>query len=137
VNHWLGVSPKVEYDNIIEEYLRLWIKGTIEMVFFAFLEEESKKIDIEKIQADLMMVMNLKHTPKETIPFAVQELVQAAELEGFETLEDSSFIWDAEAGRYYDTFGHITTGEKVIVKKRPLIFKGKVVRKGMVIRKGR
>ena len=86
---------------------------------------------VAKIQA-------LNTTSKEDLPAAVEELVQTAQILGFEIGEaPKTFRWAQEHSEQYDTYGHIEPGDEVLVKRPPVILQGKVEKKGLVIKRRR
>jgi len=131
-----GVKPfQFDYIAMVEKYLHLWIRGVIGLVLFTFSVERGREADLEGFYVDLLrMILELKYVSEKQLPFAIQELIEFTERQGFRMLEETSFIWDTKASAYYDTFGHVTVGNRVKVKKKPFIFNGKVIRKGMVMK---
>ena len=90
----------------------------------------------------------LHQASQENLPVAADELIQEARNQGFEGMEGSSqflqgevakttsFAWDRQLQRRYETFGQIEPGDNVIVQKEPVVLNG-VVRKKGVVRKQR
>lgn len=90
------------------------------------------------------LIYALHRTASESLPVAVDELIQEARNCGFEGLEgppafssdaadkESVIAWTSDLLNKYETFGHVAEGDKVRVERRPVVFDGKVMERGLV-----
>ncbi len=92
------------------------------------------------------LIYSLHAASSESLPVAVDELIQEARNCGFEGLEGPpAFLssaegeqavldWTKDMLNRYETFGDIAEGDKVKVERRPVVFDGSVIERGLVRR---
>ena len=125
------------YQHTVEQYLTLWLRAALIYSAFTIVAYDRKtEAGFSHVNHELIeMLLELKDTPENELPAAAQELAAMAEQRGFALLAtEDSFLWDREAALYFDTFGNVSIGDRVKVKRKPLLFEGEVVRKGLVIK---
>lgn len=90
------------------------------------------------------LIYSLHASSSESLPVAVDELIQEARNCGFEGLEgppafmasaegeQTVLAWTKDMLNRYETFGDIAEGDKVTVERRPVVFGGSVIERGLV-----
>lgn len=90
------------------------------------------------------LIYALHRTTPESLPVAVDELIQEARNCGFEGLDGSpAFLssgddrqsviaWTSDLAAKYETFGQVVEGDRVIIERQSVVFNGKVMERGLV-----
>ena len=90
------------------------------------------------------LIYSLHQAPAASLPVVAHELIQEAKNSGFEGLEGQpAFVeagrdekeimtWSPDLQSRYETFGHITEGDRVTVERPAVVFGGQIVQRGLV-----
>jgi hypothetical protein len=125
-------------------HLKTWLNCVLALIVSKLLlhrgRETSSKSELDTSLSKLVeKIQALQGVPKDELPVAIEQLVQTAEILGFDIAKTpKTFRWREEDKEKYESYGHIEPEDEVIVKRMPVIFKGKVKQKGLVlkVRKG-
>ena len=127
------------HEYIVETCFQTWIRNALTIIVLGILLSRGREEvsgDKEKFSAKLIeKILDLKEIPRNELDVAVEQLVQTLEAQGFQIPEtDKTFIWTEDCAQKYETYGVVNLGDKVILKRKPIIHQGKVIRKGLVVK---
>jgi len=124
-----------EHKRIVKDYITTWLRCVCILVSFALFQQKAHPRKEALPSKIVEKILSLKDLSKDKLPVAIDELIQALQIEGFE-MEDISntFIWSEEHRNQFDTYGAVFPGDKVIVKYKPIFKNGTIVRKGLVMK---
>lgn len=124
-----------EHERIVKDYIKTWLKCICILVSFTLFQQKTHPKE-ETLPFEIVeKILSLKDLSKDKLSVAIDELVQALQIEGFEMEKISdTFVWSEEYRKQFDTYGAVFPGDKVIVKYKPIFKNGTIVRKGLVIK---
>jgi len=152
---WLFVRPKAlrgavrsEHEKGVRAALEQWVDWAIPMLAVLCMHRAAppeEKTDKGKALRRLgKLIYSLQQAPVASLPVVAHELIQEAKNSGFEGLEGPpAFLesgreekeiltWSPDLAGRYETFGHITEGDRVTVERPAVVFGGQVVQRGLV-----
>ncbi len=152
---WLFVRPKAlrgafrsEHEKAVRAAIEQWVDWAIPMLAVLCLHREGlpeSKMDRDKALRRLgKLIYSLHQAPAASLPVVAHELIQEAKNSGFEGLEgEPAFVeagrekkeimtWSPDLAGRYETFGHITEGDRVTIERPAVVFGGQVVQRGLV-----
>ena len=152
---WLFVKPKAlrgavrsEHEKAVRVAIEQWLDWAIPMLVVLCLNKASTpqaKTDKDKALRRLGKLIYLLHQAQAAaLPVVAHELIQEAKNSGFEGLEgEPAFLetgpganevltWSPDLQSRYETFGHISEGDRVTVERPAVVFGGRVVQRGLV-----
>lgn len=152
---WVFASPKPpsrsarkEYEQSVRIVIEQWIEWAVSMLaILCFHDAGSRDAPTDKDKAFRRLakvIYALHQAPPQTLPVVADELIQEARNSGFEGLEgrpiflgetesrQSVLTWKNELRSKYETFGHVTEGDRVSIERPAVVFEGRVVQRGLV-----
>ncbi len=152
---WLFVKPKAlrgavrsEHEKAVRVAFEQWLDWAVAMLAVLCLNKAAipqAKTDKDKALRRLGKLIYLLHQAQAaSLPVVAHELIQEAKNSGFEGLEGEPvfleagrdekevLIWSPDLTGRYETFGHISEGDRVTVERRAVVFGGQVVQRGLV-----
>jgi hypothetical protein len=144
----LSGSARKEYEQSVRVAVEQWVEWAVSMLaILCFHDAGSRDAPTDKDKAFRRLakvIYALHQAPPRTLPVVADELIQEARNSGFEGLEgrpmflgetesqQSVLTWKNEFRNRYETFGHVTEGDRVSIERRAVVFEGKVVQRGLV-----
>ena len=152
---WLFVRPKAlrgafrnEHEKAVRAAVEQWVDWAIPMLAVLCMSREGPaeaRTDKDKALRRLgKLIYSLHQAPVASLPVVAHELIQEAKNSGFEGLEGEpvfleagreekeTLIWSPDLVGRYETFGHITEGDRVTVERPAVVFGGQIVQRGLV-----
>jgi len=152
---WLFLRPKSlrgavrkEHEKAVRAAIEQWVDWAVLMLTVLCLDRTGRpqpQTDKDKaLQRIGKLVYTLHRTPAESLPVVAHELIQEAKNAGFENLEGPpAFVgagreeqeimtWKPDLQSKYETFGHITEGDQVVVERPAVVLGGEIVQRGLV-----
>jgi hypothetical protein len=152
---WLFLRPKSlrgavckEHEKAVRAAIEQWVDWAVPMLTVLCLDRTGRpqpQTDKDKaLQRIGKLVYTLHRTPAESLPVVAHELIQEAKNAGFENLEGPpAFVgagreeqeimtWKPDLQSKYETFGHITEGDQVVVERPAVVLGGEIVQRGLV-----
>ncbi|MBN1505442.1 MAG: hypothetical protein JW955_01280 [Sedimentisphaerales bacterium] len=152
---WLFIRPKTlrgavrsEHEKAVRASVEQWVDWAVAMLaVLCFCQSGRSKAqtDRDKVLRRIgKLVYALHRTPGDSLPVVAHELVQEAKNSGFEGLEGQpafldagreepeTMVWRDELQNRYETFGHITDGDQVMVERPAVVLAGEIVQRGLV-----
>jgi hypothetical protein len=152
---WLFVKPKAlrgairsEHEKAVRVAIEQWLDWAIPMLAVLCLNKTGApqaKTDKDKALRRLGKLIYLLHQAQAaSLPVVAHELIQEAKNSGFEGLEgepvfleagqDAKEIltWSPDLAGRYETFGHISEGDRVTIERPAVVFGGQIVQRGLV-----
>lgn len=152
---WLFIRPKAlrgavrsEHEKAVRVSIEQWVDWAVPMLAvlcFHRLGRPQSQTDRDKALRKIgKLVYTLHRTPAESLPVVAHELIQEAKNSGFEGLEGlpafletgreekETMVWKQDLQSKYETFGHITEGDQVMVERPAVVLGGEVVQRGLV-----
>jgi hypothetical protein len=152
---WLFVRPKTlrgafrsEHEKAVRRAVEQWADWAIPMLTVLCMSRmglPESKTDKDKALRRLgKLIYSLHQTPTASLPVVAHELIQEAKNSGFEGLEGQpafaeaapqekeTMTWSTDLQSKYETFGHITDGDRVTVERPAVVFGGQIVQRGLV-----
>lgn len=152
---WLFIRPKAlrgavrsEHERAVRVSIEQWVDWAVSMLAVLCFHRSGRpqsQTDRDKALRKIgKLVYTLHRTPAESLPVVAHELIQEAKNNGFEGLEGppafletgreekETIVWKRDLQSKYETFGHITEGDQVIVERPAVVLGGEVVQRGLV-----
>ncbi|MEN6426248.1 MAG: hypothetical protein ABFE13_12845 [Phycisphaerales bacterium] len=152
---WLFVKPKAlrgairsEHEKAVRVAIEQWLDWAIPMLAVLCLNKTGApqaKTDKDKALRRLGKLIYLLHQAQAaSLPVVAHELIQEAKNSGFEGLEGEPvfleagqdakeiLIWSPDLVGRYETFGHISEGDRVTIERPAVVFGGQIVQRGLV-----
>lgn len=152
---WLFVKPKAlrgtirsEHEKAVRIAVEQWLDWAIPMLAVLCLNKAGvpqPKTDKDKALKRLGKLIYLLHQAQAaSLPVVAHELIQEAKNSGFEGLEGEPVFleasqdekevltWSPDLAGRYETFGHISEGDRVTVERSAVVFGGQIVQRGLV-----
>lgn len=152
---WLFVRPKAmrgafrnEHEKAVRAAIEQWVEWAVPMLAVLCMNYEGPsetKTDKDKALRRLgKLIYSLHQAPVASLPVVAHELIQEAKNSGFEGLEGQpafvetgpqereTITWSPDLQGKYETFGHITDGDRVTVERPAVVFGGRIVQRGLV-----
>ncbi len=152
---WFFIRPKAlrgavrsEHEKAVRASIEQWVDWAVSMLAVLCLYRSGRpqsQTDWDKALRKISkLIYTLHRTPAESLPVVAHELVQEAKNSGFEGLEGSpaflgtgreekeTICWRQDLQNKYETFGHITEGDQVMVERPAVVLGGEVVQRGLV-----
>jgi hypothetical protein len=152
---WLFVRPKAlrgafrsEHEKAVRGAIEQWADWAIPMLAVLCMHRTGlpqSKTDKDKALRRLgKLIYSLHQAPMASLPVVAHELIQEAKNSGFEGIEGQpAFLegaraekeimtWSTDLQGKYETFGHITDGDRVTVERPAVVFGGQIVQRGLV-----
>jgi hypothetical protein len=152
---WLFIRPKVfrgaarkEQEKTVRVSIEQWVEWAVSMLAVLCLYRSARppsQADRDKVLRRISkLIYTLHRTPPESLPVVAHEMIQEAKNNGFEGLEGPpaflepghkerpTLIWKSDLQIQYETFGHITEGDQVMVERPAVVLGGEVVQRGLV-----
>ena len=152
---WLFIRPKAlrgavrsEHEKAVRVSIEQWVDWAVPMLAVLCFHRSGRpqsQTDRDKALRKIgKLVYTLHRTPAESLPVVAHELIQEAKNSGFEGLEGppafletgreekETMVWKQDLQSKYETFGHITEGDQVIVERPAVVLGGEVVQRGLV-----
>jgi hypothetical protein len=152
---WLFVRPKAlrgalrnEHEKAVRAAVEQWVDGAIPMLAVLCMTRtglSESKTDKDKALRRLgKLIYSLQQATTTSLPVVAHELIQEAKNSGFEGLEGQpvfleagreekeTMTWSTDLQSKYETFGHITDGDRVTVERPAVVFGGQIVQRGLV-----
>jgi hypothetical protein len=152
---WLFVRPKTlrgafrsEHEKAVRGAVEQWADWAIPMLAVLCMHRAStpqSKTDKDKALRRLgKLIYSLHQAPIASLPVIAHELIQEAKNSGFEGIEGQPafaepgpqekeiMTWSTDLQSKYETFGHITDGDRVTVERPAVVFGGQIVQRGLV-----
>ena len=151
---WVFVRPKVlrgavrsEHEKAVRACIEQWVDWAVPMLavlcFYRSGRPQTQTDKDKALRSIGKLVYALHHTPAESLPVVAHELIQEAKNSGFEGLdgapaflagrrEEQTLIWRKDLQSRYETFGHITEGDEVVVERSAVVLDGEIVHRGLV-----
>jgi len=152
---WLFVRPKAmrgafrsEHEKAVRAAIEQWVDWAIPMLAVLCMSRAGlpeSKTDKDKALRRLgKLIYSLHQAPAASLPVVAHELIQEAKNSGFEGLEGQPVFleagreekeiltWSPDLVGRYETFGHITEGDRVTVERPAVVFGGQIVQRGLV-----
>jgi hypothetical protein len=152
---WLFIRPKAlrgavrsEHEKAVRVSIEQWVDWAVSMLAVLCFHRSGRpqsQTDRDKALRKIgKLVYTLHRTPAESLPVVAHELIQEAKNNGFEGLEGppafletgreekETIVWKQDLQGRYETFGHITEGDQVIVERPAVVLGGEVVQRGLV-----
>jgi hypothetical protein len=152
---WLFIRPRTlrgavrsEHEKAVRASIEQWVDWAVAMLaVLCFYQSGRSKsqTDRDKVLRRIgKLVYALHRAPVESLPVVAHELIQEAKNNGFEGLEGQPafldagreeremIIWKNELQNRYETFGHITEGDQVMVERPAVVLGGEIVQRGLV-----
>jgi hypothetical protein len=152
---WLFVRPKVlrgavrsEHEKAVRIAIEQWVDWAVvvlAVLCFYRSGRPQSQTDKDKVLRRIgKLVYTLHRTPAESLPVVAHELIQEAKNSGFEDLEGppafiatgreekETILWRQDLQNKYETFGHITEGDQVMVERPAVVLGGEIVQRGLV-----
>jgi hypothetical protein len=152
---WFFVRPKTlrgtvrsEHEKAVRAAVEQWLEWAVSILAVLCLYRSGRpqlQTDRDKALRKMSrLVYALHRTPAESLPVVAHELLQEAKNSGFEGLEGQpafldagheekeTLTWRPDLSSKYETFGHITEGDQVMVERPAVILAGEVVQRGLV-----
>ncbi len=152
---WLFVRPKTlrgavrgEHEKAVHVALEQWVDWAVTILAvlcFYWSGRPQSQTDRDKVLRKIgKLIYTLHRTPAESLPVVAHELIQEAKNSGFEDLEGppaflgtgrdekETITWRQDLQTKYETFGHITEGDQVMVERPAVVLGGQVVQRGLV-----
>ncbi|MEN6576196.1 MAG: hypothetical protein ABFD90_07620 [Phycisphaerales bacterium] len=152
---WLFVKPKAlrgairsEHEKAVRVAIEQWLDWATTMLAVLCLNKAGTpqaKTDKDKALRRLGKLIYLLHQAQAaSLPVVAHELIQEAKNSGFEGLEGEPvfleagqdakeiLIWSPDLVGRYETFGHISEGDRVTIERPAVVFGGQIVQRGLV-----
>jgi hypothetical protein len=127
-----------QQEQLAREAIDQWLNSAILLI--GLLTESPPEVAVED-SADVLAALadkalSLRQVPDERLPEAAEELRQELRNLGFEADPGAAqtLQWEEDCNDRYETFGLVAPGDRVIVEREPVVFRGAVRRKGLVRR---
>jgi hypothetical protein len=152
---WLFVRPKAlrgavrsEHEKAVHTAIEQWVDWAVAILavlcFYRSGRPQSQTDRDKALRKIGKLVYTLHRTPAESLPVVAHELIQEAKNSGFEDLEGppafletgrekkETILWRQDLQNRYETFGHITEGDQVMVERPAVVLGGEIVQRGLV-----
>jgi len=152
---WLFVRPKAlrgalrsEHEKAVRVSIEQWVDWAVVILavlcFYRSGRPQSQTDRDKALRKIGTLVYALHRTPAESLPVVAHELIQEAKNSGFEGLEGppafletgrdekETILWRQDLQNKYETFGHITDGDQVMVERPAVVLGGEIVQRGLV-----
>lgn len=152
---WLFVRPKAmrgasrsEHEKAVRAAVEQWVDWAIPMLAVLCMNRmglPQPQTDKDKALKRLgKLIYSLHQSTPASLPVVAHELIQEAKNSGFEGIEGQPafaqvgpqekeiMIWSTDLQSKYETFGHITDGDRVTVERPAVVFGGRIVQRGLV-----
>jgi len=152
---WLFIRPKAlrgavrsEHEKAVRVSIQQWADWAVSMLAVLCLyraDRPGSRTDRDKALRRIGKLIYVLHrAPAESLPVVAHELIQEAKNSGFEGLEGppaflqtgreekETMTWRNDLQNRYETFGHITEGDQVMVERPAVVLGGQIVQRGLV-----
>jgi hypothetical protein len=152
---WLFIRPKAlrgairsEHEKAVRAAVEQWVDWAIPMLAVLCMHRAGtpqSKSDKDKALKRLGKLIYLLHqATAASLPVVAHELIQEAKNSGFEGIEGQpaftepcpeekeTMTWSTDLQSKYETFGHISDGDRVTVERPAVVFGGQIVQRGLV-----
>ena len=151
---WVFVRPKTlrgavrsEHERAVRASIGQWVDWAVPMLAvlcsYSSGRTQSQTDRDKALRRIGKLVYALHGAPVESLPVVAHELIQEAKNAGFENLEgtpaflsgrkdEQTMVWRADLQGEYETFGHISEGDQVVVERLAVILGGRVMQRGLV-----
>lgn len=152
---WLFIRPKglhgatrSEHEKAVRVSIEQWADWAVSMLAVLCLYRSAAprpQTDRDKTLRTIgKLIYALHRTPAESLPVVAHEILQEAKNSGFEGLEGApafleagredkqTMTWSNDLRNRYETFGHITEGDQVVVERPAVVLGGQIVQRGLV-----
>jgi len=152
---WLFVRPKAlhgairsGHEKAVRVSIEQWVDWAVPMLavlcFYQSGRPQSQTDRDKALRRISKLIYTLHRAPAESLPVVAHELIQEAKNSGFEGLEGppaflergreekETMTWRQDLQTKYETFGHITEGDQVMVERPAVVLGGEVVQRGLV-----
>jgi hypothetical protein len=141
-------AVRSEHEKAVRVSIEQWVDWAVPMLAVLCLHRSGRtrsQADWEQALRKISkLVYALHRTSAETLPVVAHELIEEAKNSGFEGLDGSpafleagrdekeTMTWRPDLQNKYETFGHITEGDQVVVERPAVVLGGEVVQRGLV-----
>lgn len=140
-------AVRSEHEKAVRAAIEQWVEWAVAMLAVLCLSRSGRpesQTDRDKALRRISnLVYALHRAPAESLPVVAHELIQEAKNSGFEGLEgppafleagrqEETITWRQDLQNRYETFGHITEGDRVMVERPAVVLGGQVVQRGLV-----
>jgi len=151
---WAFTRPKPlqgnvrgEYEKTVRAAIEQWLEWAVAILTalcFHHTSSKTSETDESKAFRRLAKVIYALHQAcPESLAVVADELIQEARNSGFEGLQgapaftaagarEETLVWKKNLQSKYETFGHVTEGDRVTIERPAVVFVGKVVQRGLV-----
>ncbi len=152
---WFFVRPKAlrgavrsEHEKAVHVSIEQWVDWAMSMLAVLCLYRSARpqpQTDWDKALRKISkLIYTLHRTPAESLAVVAHELIEEAKNSGFEGLEGApaflqtgrdekeTITWRQDLQNKYETFGHITEGDQVMVERPAVVLGGEIVQRGLV-----
>ncbi len=152
---WLFVRPKIlrgavrsEHEKAVRASIEQWVDWAVSMLavlcFYRSGRPQSQTDRDKALRRISKLVYTLHRASAESLPVVAHELIQEAKNSGFQGLEGSpaflessrqekeTIVWRQDLQNKYETFGHITEGDQVMVERPAVVLGDEIVQRGLV-----
>ena len=154
----LGGAKRREHEKAVQVAIEQWVDWAVPMLAVLCahrIAPAEVRTDTDKALRRIgKLIYALQQSPSESLPVVAHELIQEAKNSGFEGLEgqpvfisetprrpgdaggpgQETMIWEPRLQSQYETFGHISEGDRVAIERPAVVFGGRIVQRGLVRR---
>jgi len=136
-----------EYEKTVRTAIEQWLEWAVTILTaLCFHRTGAKKPETDEGKAFRRLakvIYALHRASPESLAVVADELLQEARNSGFEGLEgapaftaagakEETLLWQQNLQSKYETFGHVTEGDRVTIERPAVVFDGRVVQRGLV-----